>query len=66
MTAFLSDLAQTLYQKYGNNIHTLTIVFPSRRARYYFSRSLAELIDQPIWQPNYVGIDEFIHGHTQL
>lgn len=66
MTAFLSDLAKVLYQKYGNNIHTLTIVFPSRRARYYFSRSLAALIDQPIWQPNYVGIDEFIHGHTQL
>lgn len=66
MSAFLSDLAQVLYQKYGNEIRNLTIVFPSRRARYYFSRSLASLISQPIWQPHYVGIDEFIHGHTRL
>ncbi len=66
MTSFLSDLARTLYQKHGDNIHKLTIVFPSRRARYYFSRALAQLIKQPTWQPRYVGIDEFIHGHTSL
>lgn len=66
MTSFLNDLAKTLYDKYGDQIHTLTIVFPSRRARYYFSRSLASYISKPIWQPRYVGIDEFIHGHTTL
>lgn len=66
MTSFLSDLARALYEKHGDSIHKLTIVFPSRRARYYFSRSLASLISKPIWQPKYVGIDEFIHGHTTL
>ena len=66
MTSFLSDLAQSLYKKHGDDISKLTIVFPSRRARYYFSRSLAAIISKPVWQPKFMGIDEFIHGSSPL
>jgi hypothetical protein len=66
MSSFLSDLAKSLYDKHGDDICQLTIVFPSRRARHYFSRSLAKLLSRPIWQPKYVGIDEFIHAESDL
>lgn len=55
---FLAEVASKLYEQYGNEISTLTIVLPSRRARLFFSESLSHLADKPIWQPEYLSIDD--------
>lgn len=55
---FLQEVAQTLYDRYGDDISSLTLVFPSRRARLFFSDALSQLIDRPIWQPHYVSMDD--------
>ena len=57
---FLSEVAEKLYNKYGDKISSLTLVFPSRRARLFFSDALAKVIDKPIWQPSYISMDDIM------
>lgn len=57
---FLAEVAAKLYEQYGNDISTLTIVMPSRRARLFFSEALSHLSDKPLWQPEYISIDEIM------
>lgn len=58
---FLSEVAERLYSRHGNEIQKLTIVFPSRRARLFFSDALSRISEQgAIWQPNYMSIDEIM------
>lgn len=63
---FLAEVAANLYQRYGNEISSLTLVFPSRRARLFFSDALMELIDKPIWQPKYISLDDIMSEVSSL
>ena len=57
---FLTEVASNLYRRYGDNISSLTLVFPSRRARLFFSDALAQIISKPIWQPSYTSMDDIM------
>ena len=57
---FLAEVATKLYEQYGNDISTLTIVLPSRRARLFFSETLSHLADKPLWQPEYISMDDIM------
>lgn len=58
MRTFLSEVAGRLYAKYGNDISSLSIMFSSRRARLFFADSLAAIADRPIWEPEYLSVDD--------
>ena len=67
MRSFLSELAEQLYSKYGRDIAKCTILFPSQRARLYFSQALAEVIPNGVgWSPKYTTIDELMCSVTNL
>ncbi len=57
---FLSETAQKLYERYGREISSLTMVFPSRRARLFFSDALSQIADAPLWQPEYIAMDDIM------
>ena len=57
---FLAEVASKLYEQYGNKISKLAIVLPSRRARLFFTEALSHLTDRPIWQPEYLAIDDIM------
>ena len=57
---FLGEVASKLYEQYGDEISSLTIVLPSRRARLFFSDEISRLIDHPIWQPEYISMDDIM------
>ncbi len=57
---FIEEVATKLYDCYGDGVSSLTIVFPSRRARLFFSEALNRLIKRPIWQPNYISMDDIM------
>lgn len=63
---FLSEVAQQLYNQYGDDISSLTLVFPSQRARLFFSDALAKLVKRPIWQPTYMSMDDIMCSATEL
>jgi CRISPR/Cas system-associated exonuclease Cas4 (RecB family) len=58
MQTFLQLVAQDLYQKIGNDLSRVAIVFPNKRASLFFNEHLAMQSDRPIWSPAYVSISE--------
>ena len=58
--SFLFEVAEKLYKQYGDDISSLTLVFPSQRARLFFSDTLSKLIEKPIWQPSYISMDDIM------
>ncbi|MFR9669332.1 MAG: PD-(D/E)XK nuclease family protein [Rikenellaceae bacterium] len=60
MERFLGEVARELYDRYGEKISDLTLVFPSRRARLFFLDELKGLATTPIWQPKSISLDDII------
>ncbi|MDR0385735.1 MAG: PD-(D/E)XK nuclease family protein [Prevotellaceae bacterium] len=64
--SFLHSVAHNLYSTYGDNISTLTLVFPSRRAQLFFSDELSTIIDKPVWSPDYTSLDDIAASLSAL
>lgn len=64
--SFLQHMTRDLYSRFGEEIQHLKLVFPNRRAGLYFREHLAQQIAKPIWAPEVLSIEEFIHGHSGL
>lgn len=60
MRGFLGEVAADLYGRYGREVSELTVLFPSRRARLFFTDALSELADAPLWQPRWQTVDELM------
>ena len=60
MTTFIEEVAQRLYEKYGEEISSLTLLMPSKRARLFFAEALAKVAVRPIWEPEYASIDDLM------
>jgi hypothetical protein len=60
MQTFLQETAAALYDRYGEGISELHLVFPSRRARLFFNDALSALVGRPLWQPRYRSPDELM------
>ncbi|WKV13914.1 PD-(D/E)XK nuclease family protein [Marivirga harenae] len=63
---FLEELAQSLFHKLGKNISNYTVIFPNRRAGLFFNRALRKLIDQPIWAPEAMAIEDFVRQKSDF
>ena len=66
MPTFLEEVAQDLYARYGEQLASCRLLFPSRRARIFFEDALAECIKRPMWQPHYTTIDELMSNLSVL
>ena len=60
MKSFISEIAERLYGRYGDDISSLSILFPSRRARLFFNDALARIAERPLWQPEWLTIDDLM------
>ena len=66
MATFIEEVALRLYEKYGDEMSSLNIVLPSKRARLFFAEVLSKLVRQPIWEPNYISIDDLMSRMSKL
>lgn len=53
MQSFLSLLAADLLQRFGKELHHITVVFPNKRAGLFLNHELSRLAGEPIWAPRY-------------
>ncbi len=60
MRTFLGDVAARLYARYGDDVSSLSILFSSRRARLFFADALSEVAHGPLWEPEYLSVDELM------
>ena len=66
MATFIEEVASRLYDKYGDDISSLTVVMPSKRARLFFAEALSKVAVKPIWEPNYTSIDDLMCQLSEL
>ena len=66
ISSFLGELAHKLVSRYSNDLSSLVILFPSRRARVFFDDALSQLSDAPRWQPQWLTIDDVMERASGL
>ncbi len=66
MQGFLNEAAEQLYSRYGEQISSLRLIFPSRRSRIFFTEALSQIIEKPLWQPHWQSLDELFSQATPL
>ena len=60
MATFIEEVALRLYEKYGDEISSLNLVLPSKRARLFFAEALSKVAVKPLWEPEYASIDDLM------
>ncbi len=60
MQGFLEEVAERLYARYGEALSDRALLFPSRRARLFFTEALSRIVGRPIWQPQWVTVDDLM------
>ncbi|MDE6374316.1 MAG: PD-(D/E)XK nuclease family protein, partial [Alistipes sp.] len=66
MTGFLEEVARDLHARYGEELSERTVLFPSRRARLFFTDALSRIVGRPVWQPAWSTIDELTEEISEL
>lgn len=60
MNPFLKETAQKIL-KSGRDLKEITVVLPNRRAGLFFTRYLGELIEEPVWMPEVITIEQLFY-----
>ncbi len=60
MKTFLHEVAEVLYARYGEGLSDRAMLFPSRRARLFFVAALTGIAGRPMWQPQWVTVDDLM------
>ena len=58
--SFLSQVADYLLTNHTNHLGDCTIVFPNRRAGLFFKKHLSQKIDNPVWSPTTLSLEDFL------
>ena len=66
MNAFLSLVADDLISRIGNDLSRVAVIFPGRRARLFFDNYLCDYLDEPVWAPQYLTIDDLFRQTSNL
>ncbi|GAB4250728.1 MAG: PD-(D/E)XK nuclease family protein [Ekhidna sp.] len=65
MSAFLSDVADYLLDKHRDRLGDCTVVFPNRRAGLFLKKHLSCKVDQPVWSPQTVSLEDFLFSFSE-
>ncbi len=66
MKTFLDRAAEYIFNKYGNQLHQLVIILPTKRSSLIFKKSLFLKASEPAWSIQISTIDDFITENTNL
>lgn len=66
MNTFLQAVADDLRTKYGNDLSSVVVVFPNKRAGLFFNDALVPRADELVWAPKYVTISDLFRSFTTL
>jgi len=66
MKPFLQLTAENLYNKYGDDLASIAVVFPNNRARLFFSEHLYKAAGKPIWTPGFVTISTLFREQSDF
>ncbi|PRD54268.1 PD-(D/E)XK nuclease family protein [Sphingobacterium gobiense] len=61
---FLYIVAEDIYQRFGNDLADIAIIFNNKRPITYLKKHLADVYGQAIWSPQFFTIQEFFKQAT--
>lgn len=64
METFLGSIAERIYQNHKEELASIVVVFPNRRAAVFFQRELAPLVESPTLAPACLTFEEFLTSLT--
>ncbi len=65
MATFISDVLIDLQNK-SENLSSITFVLPSKRAGLFLKNQLSQIVQESIFSPNILSIEEFVEKLSQL
>lgn len=66
MQTFLDELALEVLKHYSDKLDKLTLVFPNRRAGLFFQQHLARRLNQPVWSPTVLTLEELVQQLSSI
>jgi RecB family exonuclease len=60
MKPFLKSVAEFIYSNFPEELRSLVVIFPNKRARIFFNKYLSEIAEKPIFSPQYYTISEYM------
>lgn len=66
MTPFLQHIAQELLKLPQDRLQQTVVVLPSRRASVFLKHYMSQELEQPIWLPKLISIEDFIAEQSGL
>lgn len=67
MQTYIEELAQELYNRFGNDLSRVAVVFPNKRASLFLNEALARLSNgTPVWSPAHITISELFRRYSDL
>lgn len=64
--SILYFIAKDLYERFGNDMSGITIVFPNKRASLFLNEYIASVANGPVWAPSYMTISDFFQKESML
>jgi len=66
MTPFLKNIAKIYYENHKTDISSYAFVFPNRRSGLFFRKYLCEMVEQPLFSPKILTINELFLSQSAL
>jgi hypothetical protein len=66
MQNFLQRTAEDIYQKYGEDMASVAVVFPNNRAKLFFCEYLFQKAGKPVWTPGFITISNLFREQSKL
>jgi len=66
MKAFLEEVADDIYARFGAGLQHCALVFNNKRPADYIKKYLADLHGKPFWSPAFLTIQEFVRSSSSM
>jgi ATP-dependent helicase/nuclease subunit B len=63
---FLRQTATYLHQQFGNGLHEVLVLLPSRRAGQFLRKQIAEVYGKPVIAPGILAVEDFVEKCSGL
>lgn len=66
MVSFLRRTAEDLYEKFGEDLASVAVIFPNNRAKLFFNEFLYQAAGKPVWSPGFMTISDLFKSQSSL
>ncbi len=66
MKSFLQIVTEDIVRKHGSNLSDVIVVFSNKRASLFMNQHLVDIVDKPLFSPQYMTMSELFHSKSAL